>query len=55
MFLKKLLPKKLVENAKWCGINPLLYENKKQFSFEIDDLVDLKILEKLFEDYREHI
>ena len=50
-----ILPKKLVENAKWCGINPLFYENKKQFSFEIDDLIDLKILEKLFEDYRKHI
>lgn len=50
-----ILPKELVENAKWCGINPLLYENKKQFSYEIDDLIDLKILEKLFEDYGKDI
>ena len=50
-----ILPKILVEKAKWCGINPLLYENKKQFSYEIDDLIDLKILEKLFEDYGKYI
>ena len=50
-----ILPKELVEKGVWCGIKPLLYKNKKQFSFEIDDLVDLKILEKLYQVYEKSI
>lgn len=50
-----ILPKLLVESGIWCGEKPFLFENKKQFSFEIDDLIDLKILETLYYTYEKSI
>ena len=50
-----ILPNILVESGIWCGKKPYLFENKKQFSFEIDDLVDLKILEALYQTYEKSI
>ena len=40
----------LIKSSKWVGENPYLYINKKQFTYEIDDIIDFKILEMLIKE-----
>ena len=42
---------KLISSSQWVGENPYCYINEKQFTYEIDDLIDFKILEILTKEY----
>lgn len=40
----------LISSSKWVGENPYYYINEKQFTYEIDDMIDFKILEMLIKE-----
>jgi len=46
-----ILPKDLIDKGIWSGNTPYLYINEKQFTYEIDDYLDLFILKQLFKQY----
>ena len=50
-----ILPKRLVDVGSWNGSNPKLYINEKQFTYEIDDKIDLTILKHLFKNYQNDV